>query len=111
VDALWSRRRAEAQVVVGAWSADFVAASAFVAPLFGCGPAPSLSGYCDAELDRALTVPRTERVWERVDRRLVAAVPAVPLVNRRTAVLVSPRVGNVQQHPQLETLLDQLWVE
>jgi YVTN family beta-propeller protein len=118
LDTLWSAAshgRARAQVVVGAWSADFVAASAFVAPLFGCGPAPNVSGYCDAGLEaqlrRARTAGRSERAWRRVDRRLVATAPAIPLVNRRTAVLVSPRVGNVQQHPLLETLLDQLWVE
>jgi hypothetical protein len=34
----------------------------------------------------------------------------VPLTNRRTALLVSKRVGDVQQHLQWLTLLDQFWV-
>jgi hypothetical protein len=38
------------------------------------------------------------------------AAPAVPLTNRPTMLLVSDRVGNVQQHIQLGPLLDRLWV-
>jgi hypothetical protein len=49
-------------------------------------------------------------VWAGVDRRVVAAAPAVPLANRRGVVLVSDRVGNVQQHLLLGSLLDQFWV-
>ena len=43
-------------------------------------------------------------------RRLADAAPALPLVNRRTVVLISDRVGNYQYHPMWSTLLDQLWV-
>ena len=35
---------------------------------------------------------------------------AVPLTTRRSVVLVSKRVGNVQTHGQWFTLLDQMWV-
>ena len=121
--ALWAPARepdAGAQVVLGGWAADSVAASAFVAPLFGCTSSRhsfNRSGFCDAQLEarlrRAVAAPPSarDRWWRRADRRLVTAVPAVPLVNRRAAVLASRRVGNLQQHPQLGTLLDQLWLE
>ena len=45
-----------------------------------------------------------------LDRRIMELAPAVPMTNHRAVVLVSKRVGNVQQHPQWFTLLDQLWV-
>jgi hypothetical protein len=48
--------------------------------------------------------------WAAIDRRLTDLAPAVPLSNRRSVVLVSRRVGDVQHHVQLLTLLDRLWV-
>ena len=45
-----------------------------------------------------------------MDRRVTDLAPAVPLTNRRSAELVSARVGNVQHHVRGITLLDQLWV-
>jgi hypothetical protein len=45
-----------------------------------------------------------------IDRRVTDLAPAVPLTNRRSVVIVSPRVGNVQHHLVGYTLLDQLWV-
>jgi hypothetical protein len=53
---------------------------------------------------------RSTRTSQDVYRRLDAAAPAVPLVNRRTVVLVSKRVGNYQHHSLWGPLLDQLWV-
>jgi ABC-type transport system substrate-binding protein len=52
----------------------------------------------------------TASLWHAIDRRVVAAAPVVPLINRGDAVLIANRVGNVQQHPFWGTLLDQLWV-
>ena len=49
-------------------------------------------------------------VWAALDRRVVDLAPAVPLTSRRSAVLVSKRVGNVRTHTQLFTLVDQMWV-
>jgi hypothetical protein len=43
-------------------------------------------------------------------RREVRAAPAVALRNRREVLLVSDRVGNVQQHLRLGPRLDQFWV-
>ena len=48
--------------------------------------------------------------WAAADRYVVDQAFAVPLTNHRAAVLVSERVGNVQNHLQWFTLLDQLWV-
>ncbi len=55
--------------------------------------------------------PEAGALWERAYRRIADAAPVVPLVNRRTVVLVSGRVGNYQQHPLWGPLLDQLWVQ
>ena len=55
--------------------------------------------------------PRADvAAWAAADRRVVDLAPAVPLTTRRSAVLVSERVGNVRTHQQLFTLLDQMWV-
>ena len=48
--------------------------------------------------------------WAALDRKLVAAAPAVPLFSRRMLLLVSDRVGNAQLHQTLGPLLDQFWV-
>ena len=105
------------------WIADFLTSSNFIAPTFSCDPRAlrgthtfNPSQFCDSRLDalvhRALATegsPANE-LWAEADRRVVEAAPIVPLVNRRSVLLVSDRVGNVQQHLQLGPLLDQLWV-
>ena len=48
--------------------------------------------------------------WAALDRKLLAASPAVPLFSRRMLLLVSDRVGNAQLHQTLGPLLDQFWV-
>lgn len=75
-----------------------------------------MSFFCSRSLDRqvraAVTAEGTEAIgrWAAIDRRLVDLAPSVPLTNRRSAVLVSERVGNVQSHQLYYTLLDRLWV-
>ena len=49
--------------------------------------------------------------WAAIDRRVTDLAPAVPLTNRRSVDIVSPRVGNVQHHVVGYTLLEQLWVQ
>ena len=99
-----------------AWGADYLAASNFIEPLFGCASgAQNIYRLCDDTLDRqiarALAAPQTDvAAWAAADRRVVDLAPAVPLTTRRSAVLVSERVGNVRTHQQLFTLLDQMWV-
>ena len=103
------------------WVADYIASSSFVEPQFGCPsgalrPTPNASFFCSRSLDRqvhaALADQGAEAVgrWTAIDRRLVDLAPAVPLTNRRSVLLVSKRVGNVQHHQVYYTLLDQLWV-
>jgi len=98
------------------WGADYVAASNFFEPLWGCNAvANNISRLCDRALDRemarAVAAPQTDvAVWAALDRRVVDLAPAVPLTSRRSAVLVSERVGNVRTHTQLFTLVDQMWV-
>jgi peptide/nickel transport system substrate-binding protein len=98
------------------WGADYMAASNFIEPLFGCNSgAENIYRFCDRTLDRqlarALAAPQTDvAAWSAADRRVVDLAPAVPLTTRRSAVLVSKRVGNVRTHQQLFTLVDQMWV-
>ena len=105
------------------WVADFLTSSNFITPSFSCDPRAlrgthtfNPSQFCDPRLDvlvnRALATDGSpaNRLWAEADRHLVQAAPIVPLVNRRSVLLVSDRVGNVQQHLQLGPLLDQLWV-
>jgi hypothetical protein len=78
--ALWAPAREPcAQVVLGGWTADSVAASAFDAPLFGCATSRhtfNRSGFCDARLEaqlrRALAAPPSggDRGARRGDSRL-----------------------------------------
>ena len=48
--------------------------------------------------------------WAAADHRVSDLAPVVPLTRRRSAVLVSKRVGNVHTQGQVFTLLDQMWV-
>ena len=85
--------------------------------MFLCSAGLSQRGqFCDRGIEARIAAARAARglqslaLWKDVYQRLADAAPAVPLVNRRTAVLVSRRVGNYQQHPLYGPLLDQLWV-
>lgn len=114
--------RTRAQIGIEGWASDFGAPSNFTPP-FVCesffprsAANQNLAEFCDrgidAMIDQALAArgPDANALWQRVYSRLADAAPAVPLVNRRTVVFVSKRVGNYQYHPLWGTLLDQLWV-
>jgi peptide/nickel transport system substrate-binding protein len=103
------------------WAADFMSPETFMVPNFGCTSrgdpkAENLSRVCDRTLtrliDSALAKPGADagRAWAAVDRRVTDLAVAVPMTSRRAVVLVSERVGNVQNHGQWFTLLDQMWV-
>ena len=51
-----------------------------------------------------------DALWARAERRVLAAVPAIPLINPVHTDLVSRRVRNDQYHPQWGLLLDQVSV-
>jgi ABC-type transport system substrate-binding protein/DNA-binding SARP family transcriptional activator len=113
--------RSRAQIGFEGWSADYLSPSSMLVPNFTCATeaeraAENASHSCDRRLaalvDRALGArgaAATSR-WAAADRYVVDHAYAVPLTNHRAAVLVSKRVGNVQNHLQWFTLLDQLWV-
>jgi len=100
------------------WVSDYLAPSAFIQPLFGCGEefSTSCDRRIDAQMNRALAQQSLDptaanALWESVDRQLADAAPTVPLFNRQHLTLVSDRVGNVQHHPLWGVLYDQLWVK
>jgi peptide/nickel transport system substrate-binding protein len=113
--------RTRVQIGFQSWTADYLSASNFIEPHFGCGRGAersvwNWSHFCDPavtrEIERALSTEGAEASehWAAADRRIVDLAPAVPLTNHRDLVFVSERVGNVQHHPLWLTLLDQLWV-
>jgi peptide/nickel transport system substrate-binding protein len=114
--------RESAQMGVDGWAADAAAPSDFTWPFRCASLAPrsvdtaNLARFCDrgieSRIEAALKArgPRADTLWRRVYRDLEAAAPAVPLVNRRSVVFVSERVGHYQPHPLWTTLLEQLWV-
>jgi YVTN family beta-propeller protein len=116
------KRRARPQIGFQAWTADYLSASNFIEPHFGCMHAAKLSAwnfsyFCDPAVNRqikqAFAAQGAEAAehWAAADRRIVDLAPAVPLTSHRDLVFVSKRVGNVQHHPLWLTLLDQLWVQ
>ncbi|MGH8722005.1 MAG: ABC transporter substrate-binding protein, partial [Burkholderiales bacterium] len=102
------------QMGFNGWSMDYASPSTFIEPTFGC--VNFLSHLCDRRLMRKVERARaahgadSSNRWAAIDRYVTDLAPAVPLTNRRSTDLVSARVGNVQHHMQVGTLLDQLWV-
>lgn len=114
--------RHHAQVGLSGWIDDFLTPSSFF-EAFTCAsfiPSSLLnvneSQFCDRGLDDAYAAALAARGtdanarWAALDRRVLAASPAIPLFNRRTLLLVSDRLGNAQMHQELGPLLDQFWV-
>jgi peptide/nickel transport system substrate-binding protein len=114
--------RHHVQVGFTGWVADFLTPSSFIDPFTcryfvrGSADNDNTSEFCDRGVDaddRAAAAtggPQANARWAALDRRVLAAAPAVPLFNRRTLLLVSDRVGNAQTHQELGPLLEQFWV-
>jgi peptide/nickel transport system substrate-binding protein len=75
--------------------------------------------FCDPAIDArvqdAIAAEATDpvaarRIWAEVDRMVTDASPAVAAFNPTAVEFVSERVGNLQYHPILLLMLDQLWV-
>ena len=113
------------QGAVTGWFADYPSASTFLSSFTCTSLVPrstdnsNYSQYCDPAADALMrrasasqaTDPRAaDALWARAERRVLAAAPAVPLVNPIDTELVSARVRNDQYHPEWGPLLDQLWV-
>jgi YVTN family beta-propeller protein len=115
--------RTRAQIGTFGWSADYISPSSFIESPFSCAAlagsglgAPNISRLCDRQLeghiDGALAAQGAQAAaaWAAADRRVVDLAAVVPQTNGRAVLFTSKRVGNVQQHLQWATLLDQLWV-
>jgi peptide/nickel transport system substrate-binding protein len=115
--------RTRAQIGAFGWSADYLSPSTFISSPFSCAGlsasgsgAPNISRLCDRQLERQVDAAlagqgaQAAAAWAAADRRVVDLAAVVPQTNGRAVVFTSKRVGNVQQHLQWFTLLDQLWV-
>lgn len=111
----------EFQMGLGAWSADFSAASTFFNGFFTCDATITpLSGFCDPHIDEMAEQATSLQIddpvaagalWAKVDRAIVDQAPYVWLTNPNTISFVSDRVGNYQFSLQWGILLNQLWVQ
>jgi ABC-type transport system substrate-binding protein len=115
------RPDSRAQMGFLGWGADYMSASTFIEPVFGCATradphGTNASHLCSPRLTAAIRRAQSSApedaaaAWAAADRRVVDLAPAVPYLNARTTVFVSKRVGNVTPHPQWTTLLDRMWV-
>jgi YVTN family beta-propeller protein len=115
--------RQRPQIGIDGWIADNPEPAAFLNALISChGYAantkiPNLSRFCDRSIDAAIDRARAAgagadaaAAWQRIERRIAKRAPVVPLTTRRSVVITSKRVGNVQFHPFVGVLLDQVWV-
>ena len=94
-----------------------VTAHNFFAPWLSCNGAGNHGWFCDRKLDRQMrragnleaTAPRAAaKLWALIDRELVDRAALAPYVNLRQTDFVSRRVANLQHHPYLGPLVDQL---
>ena len=104
------------QIGLNGWIADSPDSGLFLRTLIGCDGEFNLSGFCDPALDTAIDRADQNAVeggsgLQRIERRIAARTPVVPLTTRRYVLVTSPRTGNVQFHPFWGALLDQSWVE
>ncbi len=104
------------QMGFNGWIADSSDSALFLRTLVGCDGDFNLSRFCDPTIDRA--IDRAEaagadagEAWQRIEQRIAAEAPVVPLTTRRWVVVASSRLGNLQFHPFYGPLLDQVWVE
>jgi peptide/nickel transport system substrate-binding protein len=110
------------QIGANTWTADYPTASTFL-DLFTCRSfVPhstrngNLSQFCDPGADDLMrraselaTDPRAaDARWAKAEQRVLAAVPAIPVLNPVHTDLVSTRVRNDQYHPEWGLLLDQV---
>ena len=120
--------RNRAQIGETAWVKDYANPSDFIDPLLRCNAfQPSspnnvnnnASEFCDPATDALIAKTETlaamdsqqaNRLWARIDRRLVDQAAYAPEYVPRVIDFVSRRVGNYQFSPQWGILIDQLWI-
>lgn len=84
-------------------------------PYYGY-PADWCSPTLDKKMHAALDLQATDPIganqeWAQIDHALVDAAPGVMAFNPNALTLLSTRVGGFQDHPFLEVMYDQLWVQ
>nr|WP_272478105.1 ABC transporter substrate-binding protein [Baekduia alba] len=114
--------RRHPQIGFGGWIADYPEPAGFLKSLVACaadtGRDPrglNVGHYCDRGVDGAIeraqaAGPGAGDAWLRIERRIAARAPVVPLFNGRYPILTATRVGNVQFQPLTGPLLDAVWV-
>ncbi|HJQ73553.1 MAG TPA: hypothetical protein VJ814_01610, partial [Gaiellaceae bacterium] len=111
--------RTRAQIGFDNWIADYPSAAGFLPPLFSCAQS-NASEFCDrgvdslfaaAEAAQAQNPAAAPALWQKAERAVLAAAPAVPTDNGKNVAFVAKHVGNFQFHPEWGVLLDQLWVK
>jgi YVTN family beta-propeller protein len=119
-----SADRRTPQIGVAGWIADYPEPAAFLRGFVTCSAIPTrlhgggnISHFCNHELDAAIDRAGTAGLdgsgtaaWQAIERRAARAAPVVPLDNRHSVLVSSRRAGNVQFHPLLHVLLEQIWV-
>jgi peptide/nickel transport system substrate-binding protein len=122
-----SDTRNRVQAGANGWFTDYQSAFGFITvlscrsfvPRSGAGANVNLAGFCDRRIERDINraldlqtsdLPAANQLWAKIDRALTDRAPWLFLVNPKTQVFVSERVGNFQHNPQWGVLLDQLWV-
>ena len=119
--------RLRVQIGFAAWVPGYPSAADFIPPLLSCAafvrasPANlNFSGFCNPSIDVQMAHAAAVQVhdpaaatklWQQVERSILARAPLVPVYNPSNVDFVSKRVGNYQYNPQWSVLLDQLWVE
>ena len=112
------------QIGINGWIADYPEPAAFLRVLVGCRSyvpgepylTTNFSRFCDPGLDAAIAGAQAAgasagKAWQRIERRIAAEAPMVPLVDRRKVVVTSPRLGNLQFHLQTGPMLERVWVQ
>jgi YVTN family beta-propeller protein len=128
----WQNRvldtRSRTQAGLFGWFSDYPSAADFLDTLFNCKrllPANPLqntnvSEFCDPQVQRQIEAavaaqvsdrPSATGAWARIDHELVDRAVWAPIWDITGFDLVSPRVHNYQNNPQIGILLDQLWLK
>jgi len=118
--------RTHAQVGGTGWNTDYPNPSSIIDQQFRCNafhPAsPSnnnVAAFCDPRTDAliakaealaATNSQRSDRIWARIDRRIVDQAPYAPIYVQHAIDFVSRRVGDYQYSPVWGVLVDQLWI-
>jgi peptide/nickel transport system substrate-binding protein len=118
------------QSILDGWFADYPSASNFILPLLACpataarlfghdDASANFGNYCSAASDKAMedalakqqaNLLESADTWAALDHTLTDTAPWAAYATRRTAAIVSTRIGTVVWNPALRVLLSQMWL-